>query len=560
MLLNFSDRDAELFSISAGAKDFRLFAKRPTIVATSEHADLPLHVQNPPVPKLSWDRADEIVRVAAPPGEERLWHELSAFYRDSVAANKLWRERNAAKDVKPHHGSSLLDGDIDELLSSGFAIEVGDLASLPAHLHVNCIVFTVVEEHKRRRRVIAWPRATNFREREILDLLRSQHAIVPFSRIATLRKRVLKRFAAQLDLTKFFQQFTLLTSDNFLFAHDGKAYRLSTIPTGAVSPPILAQVLLRAVLALAIRQTSTTEHVVFDTMIDNARLCSDDFGALQLAWERTLEIFNDLGITVGDRSPPATDMAPYIFLGIRFDHVANTTALSPKVVSKIRHAQQCLESAKLGTPLSATDCASMMGVSVWAAQVLDLPLAELYWIFKFQRRVSSEAFARGSWAFDRKVWPSILPLWTEWLSKAVAKESVVPTFDDDLPTIIAYTDASPTGWGAVIFDGPHTSILAGRWSDKESALHINQLELLAIQRCFAKYVPVDSILGTPRKVWLYVDNTSAISWVSKNKARGYLPNITLTNLAKIKFDKALFIENVSYVRSASNPADAPSRL
>jgi hypothetical protein len=201
----------------------------------------------------------------------------------------------------------------------------------------------------------------------------------------------------------------------------------------------------------------------------------------------------------------------------------------------------------------------MMGISVWAAQVLDLPLAELYWIFKFQRRVSSEAFARGSWAFDRQVWPSILPHWMEWLSKALAKESVVPTFDDDLPTIIAYTDASPTGWGAVIFDGPHTSILAGRWSKNESALHINQLELLAIQKCFSKYVPVDSVPGTPRKVWLYVDNTSAISWVSKNKARGYFPNITLTNLARIKVDKALFIEHVSYVKSANNPADAPSR-
>jgi hypothetical protein len=286
LLLNFSDRDAELFSVSAGSKDFRLFAKRPTIVATVDHADLPLHVQNPPVPKLSWELADEVVRIAAPPGEERLWQELSAFYRDSAAATKLWRERNAAKDAKPHHGSSLLDGDIDELLKSGFAVEVGDISSLPAHLHVNCIVFTVVEEHKHRRRVIAWPRATNFREREILDLLRSQHAIVPFSRISNLRKRVQKRFAAQLDLTKFFQQFTLHTSDNFLFAHDGKAYRLSTIPTGAVSPPILAQVLLRAVLALAIRQTATTEHVVFDTMIDNARLCSDDFAALQLAWDR----------------------------------------------------------------------------------------------------------------------------------------------------------------------------------------------------------------------------------------------------------------------------------
>jgi hypothetical protein len=557
--MNFSDRDAELFNLSASSKHFRLFANRPTIVATDADAHLPLHVQFPAIAKLDWQSADSVVMLAAPPGEERLWRELSAFYRDQSVATDLWEKRNAAKDAKPQKGSSLLDGDIAELIRSGFASEVCDLSDLSPHQHINCIVFTVVEEHKLRRRIIAWPRATNFRERELLELLRTHHAVVPFSRVVDLRRRVHYRYAAQLDLTKFFQQFTLLTGDNFLFAHCGKAYRLSTIPTGAVSPPLLAQVLLRAVLALAIRETGSTSEVVFDTMIDNARLCSDNFDALQRAWQRTLQIFEQLGITVGDTTPPCAAMAPYVFLGIHFDHQHKTTALSDKIKTKIHDAIHHLHHATTN-PIPATDCASMMGVSVWAAQVLDLPLAELYWVFKFQRRVSSSAASHGTWSFNCSVWPSIIGFWSEWLSGALAKESVVvPVADGSLPTIIAYTDASLTGWGAVIFDGPHTTILAGRWSDVEAKLHINQLEMIAIQRFAQQYEPMDSQPDVPRYVWLYVDNTSAGSWARKRKAKAFRPSKLIMSLEHIKLKRNLIFERVDYVASGNNPADAPSR-
>ena len=138
--------------------------------------------------------------------------------------------------------------------------------------------FSVLELLKGRRRVIAWPRATNAAERRILDMFKHLHCVVPFPKAATLRRRVLWRYAAHIDLTQFFQQSVLEAKHRFYFAHKGKVDALTTIPTGAVSPPIMAQILLRACVTLAIRRANVTDRVVFDTMIDNARLCSNDSG------------------------------------------------------------------------------------------------------------------------------------------------------------------------------------------------------------------------------------------------------------------------------------------
>ena len=273
-------------------------------MASTAHAALPLHVQNPPVPHLSWEKADEIIKMVSFPAEERMWSTLSHFYRNNSAADWLWKNRDATQDVDEARGSALLDGDIEVLLEAHFAEFVGVCGALPPGVSVNCFVFTVLEILKGRRRVIAWPRATNAAERRILDMFKHLHCVVPFPKAATLRRRVLWRYAAHIDLTKFFQQFVLEAKHRFYFAHKGKVYALTTIPTGAVSPPIMAQILLRACVTLAIRRANVTDRVVFDTMIDNARLCSNDWDALSAAWTELLRGFRLLGCD-GRRAPPA---------------------------------------------------------------------------------------------------------------------------------------------------------------------------------------------------------------------------------------------------------------
>ena len=552
------DFAAEMRNVDAAPEHLRLFAKGPLQVADAEHAKLPLHVQQPPVPHLSWSVADEIVALASFPAEERMWLTLSHFYRSTSAADWLWDNRDSSLDIDADKGSALLDGDIQVLLNAQFAKLVGLCSDLPAGISVNCFVFTVLELLKGRRRIIAWPRATNVAERRVLDMLKAAHCVVPFPKANTLRMRVVKKYAAHVDLTKFFQQFELLTRKRFYFAHDGNAYELTTIPTGAVAPPIMAQILLRACVSLAIRRANATSCVVFDTMIDNARLCSDDWDALSASWTELMKIFEWLGSTVGEALQPAHSTGCYEFLGIAFDHVSRSVALSEKFRVKLAKAATLLQQTR---SLVIADILSIFGACVWAAQVLALPLAELYAILKFVRRVSS-ALASGAKLTDtRDVWPSITDHWVQWMTSAMVSNVTITVSQLSSPRLIAFTDASDSGWGVVIFDGDKTTILAGKWSEAERALHINEKEFLTIKKMLLTYEcdTSQTVCGV-RVMDLFVDNTTAGAWAGTANPRNYVMSQIKQDIEQLKIAAHIIVENVAYVASLANPSDIMSRL
>jgi hypothetical protein len=62
--------------------------KRPTVTAGPEHAAFPLHVSNPHVRLLSWQKADEIVALCAPLAEEEVWKIFSAPYRENRSCRR----------------------------------------------------------------------------------------------------------------------------------------------------------------------------------------------------------------------------------------------------------------------------------------------------------------------------------------------------------------------------------------------------------------------------------------------------------------------------------------
>lgn len=492
---------------------------------------------------------------AASAAEEAVWWTFCKHYRDDAAAAALWEKRDKSLDISPDDSSGLLDGDIDRLLQTAFAEKIGPIDQLPEGYCLACRIFTVVEEFKQRRRIIAWPRATNAEERRILSALKASHCIVPFPRVGTLRRRVLFRYAAHLDLTKYFQQFDLIARKRYAFAHNGDVYVLATVPTGAVGPPLLAQVLLRAVVCLSIRECSAGGLVVLDTMIDNARICSDDFDALTATWNRVHFHMSRLGSTIGDFLNPSEQPA-YEFLGILFDHTRLSVSPTAKAKAKLASAVDTLRHR--ASDLTLADCFSLFGTTVWTAQVLDRPLAELYWVVKFIRRLSRR-ISKLSMLSPTKVWPSIVDHWSTWLETSMTASCSIAPATPDMKTIIAYTDASSSGWGAVIFDEDGVHVLAGAWSDAEMKLHINEKELLAVWYMLRDYRPPRLPTVGKRTMWLYIDNTTALSYVSKRNAKRYRPCSIIMGIEQLKANSGIDVEHVEYVSSAANFADGPSR-
>ena len=104
-------KDTVLDSKAEERKTPRLFAKRPTQVATNEHVSLPLHVQNPPVPFLCYTKADEIMKLGANRGDELFWAAGTAVYRSEEAAYAAFANRSVADEV--NNDAILLANDLD---------------------------------------------------------------------------------------------------------------------------------------------------------------------------------------------------------------------------------------------------------------------------------------------------------------------------------------------------------------------------------------------------------------------------------------------------------------
>lgn len=527
------------------------------MLATALDQHLPLHVQNPPVDFISWEAADEIMRLGASYGDEKIWFAASAVYRDKACARKVFEDRAAHLDVVD---DALLSAeDVELLLDAKFATKAEATQPAPDENIALVKFFSVVEEKPEgsRRRIIAWPRSINDGEKRLVEELLEKHAVVKFDSAAEVRDRgATATYAAHLDFKKFYQQFELLVKNYWAFEHAGQTYFLATVPTGAVLPPLFANALSRTLLALSVRQAGVAHLVGYDCCIDNLRLTSDNLHALRAAWNQLLELCAKIGATIGEQTPPpANESFAYTYLGMRFicGKTANKVELSEKSKNKLSEAIATLESNRV---LQVIDVLSIFGKTVWASTVTGFELSRLYHVIKFVRRAQRKPLDSTV-----KVWPSIIGEWCAALREAKTRQFTPLRKQPGALKVTMYTDASESGWGVVIIGLGKRSlrIFGGKWSEAESKRHINELELRAIRIGLRILESLADEVSCQIAVRILVDNTSAIAWAKKRRAPNYAANKIALDIDSALRPGKIDVESIDYVESAKNFADGPSR-
>lgn len=469
----------------------------------------------------------------------------------------MFLNRNVSQDVHP--GAKLHPDDLTKLLQSGFLIDTKmsrrEFESTHGTVVAYVKLFTCIETRNevQRRRVISWPRAINYAEHELMRTLEREHFKVVFYKASEVRDCGVKYdFAASLDFKKFYQQFQLICKKVWAVINNDHAYLLSTIPTGAVLPPLFAQALSRTLLAHAIAASNTQEYVVFDCCIDNLRLCSDNLHALWAAWNELLAACTRLNVTIGDIFPPPNvKQEPYTYLGMYFTF--NSVPRVELAAKSKQRLHEAVEVLRQGNLLSNVDALALFGRTVWATIVTGTRLGYLYWVIKFIRRVQRRPLDGLV-----HVWPSIVPLWSTALHDMIDK-----TFEASPPTTASatiYTDASDSGWGVVILDYGDRPfrIFGGRWSETEALRHINNKELRALRigiRILGQLKPPEEQLA----LHAFIDNTSAQSWALRKRAPVFEANAIALEMAEEQERFNIQVRTVDYVASAMNPADRPSR-
>lgn len=123
------------------------------------------------------------------------------------------------------------------------------------------------------------------------------------------------------------------------------------------------------------------------------------------------------------------------------------------------------------------------------------------------------------------------------------------SFLPETPAQEVFTDASDLGWGIIV----NNEILHGSWTEEELHSHINYRELLVIWKC----LQLPHLQGQVLRI--YCDNVTAIAYVRRFGGTRSLP---LMQLAAKIWNLCLSTNtrlHLSYIPSAINPADAPSR-
>ena len=281
--------------------------------------------------------------------------------------------------------------------------------------------------------------------------------------------------------------------------------------------------------------------------VDDTLLYGDTFEECLENVQVTLNMLQELGFVIHSVKSVLWPSQQITFLGFEFDTVAMTITLTKKKKQKIMNLANNILSKVVPTIRQISKFLGNITASFEA-----VPEGRIHYRhIEFDKKVSLK-MSYGNYdgpcflsdgAIEEILW------WKHHIDDAFAYIKATPSVD-----YVVYTDASNEGWGAA--DKMFPSI-NGRWSWEEKLLHINVLELKAIELAILAYVPLQPEVKHLR---IKSDNTTAISYVNKQGGTHcMLLNDMAVNIWRICFEWGLHI-SASHIPGAHNVlADTASR-
>jgi hypothetical protein len=355
-----------------------------------------------------------------------------------------------------------------------------------------------------------------------------------------VRDRVLFPFGVCVDFASYFHHFLLPKNLRvWCFRAFGVDYELTTIPTGANFCPAIAQIYSTALCTLVQHHFP---NIAFDVYIDNIRFLGHTREYVLGALKYFFSCANLQGVDINEEYAALEkgDLQRYEFLGVKYDHINQTTELAS-------HLREKLLAASIPETPTLREVLSTYGLLNFCSSVMNVCRSGAYYATKFLRRRTGDILDAPT-----RLWPTARSTLEGWIhtiatTDPVKVAKVSPAAEE------MFTDASDKGFGAVVFfaDG-HTAIFAGTWTEHQRTRSINVREawavLFALQHLDLRGCACD----------IHIDNTSALCCITKGSSRNYDLNCAAGAIRKEP--QFHLVHSMSYVRSDKNRADLPSRL
>lgn len=449
-------------------------------------------------------------------------------------------------------------------------MQSGKFAPLDGDARRLSTVFTVPEHAKKRRRVILWPPQLNTELQRFFE----KFDIDISDGVMYARDLVPGQWAVACDLTKSFWQVPLAPEVQpfYAYRHAGNLYCHTVLPMGVVFAPALMQ----CITSLLAEHGRT--DVVTQVHIDNVRFVGPKESVIA-AHRHFVAQCEAARVTLGVepnkyhpafRADAPPGQVPLLsephqigeFCGTVTNYVDATVRVADKIIVKLR------EDFRLcNVPGSSIrDVQILFGRLFYASRVLRIGLAKYYFALKFYRR----AMNRLSHIIDHEkpitMWTSAYRLIENWIAELAVNSPVrhLPlhmTPQGMQRLLVIATDASTTGWGAVLCDeasGYFTSA-GGKWDQPHTSSEINNLEVDAIRNAFDIFRNRIVELA-PNAIVVLVDNTSAQAAVRKGYSPSEVMNASVLRALQSLGTLPTHIEvRTSYINTHENVADELSR-
>lgn len=456
---------------------------------------------------------------------------------------------HACRSYNPTQCAELTKADIDTLQASGLLRRSTDHSE---RWHLRS--FSVTELAKERRRWITHAPSTNTPPVSIKNGTHFQLAGV-----TSTRRSASLDWAAAIDFKAYFHQFQL--DEEFeifdIVDESGNRWTLTTIPTGSNWAPCIAQIYTCAFVECVKRSLVVCHDIQFDIFIDNVRVSSNSreriAEAVHLLYYWAAKFYIDINEEREEVLASMASRCPYTFLGIEYAHQFHSIRLSEKTLQKVRSLDISTEGISTLRQYMGT-----YGLLAFCSLVHRQCRAQYYFATKFLRRSAAKLARQTLGApadYDMPVtpWNIALNEMRKWKENVlVTNWQIIKTTPATRERVVIYTDASDTGYGAVLFaQTGEVAIIADKFPPEHTCENINVKETIAVYHALTKFDTACTAIT------LKIDNTSALGALKRTASPSFALNFWVGEVLHLQaWERVL---HASYVASSANKADVPSR-
>jgi hypothetical protein len=308
------------------------------------------------------------------------------------------------------------------------------------------------------------------------------------------------------------------------FAFENRFYTYYGMPFGIQHAPRVFTMLMRR----AVRTARERWNVRIVAYMDDLLLLFEDALTAELQTRQVAGFLQSLGWTLALDKCEMTPTQTITFLGWRWDLSRAEVTMPPgRRTDTIALIQAWMEHAHHRRQRPVRELAALIG----SLSFLRLQFGDASLHLRTLDALKAQAVKKGGWTALCTANPSVVGELKWWLH-SLTLNTPAPT--ERLPIGVEMTtDASPSGWGAVLAVSGETLHTFGSWHTQRSVLTSNAKELTAVTRSIRHFTR-HGLLQDRTGLLILSDNTSVVADINRLSASGTLTQPLLDLVAEAK--------------------------